>query len=137
MHIPRHTCGDQRTTLWGRFSPFFFMWIPGIELRSSGLRGKSISLDSSICFCLCCFCNVRIECPELSHSYTLFLPWSYCLCYFFSQVYAQHTWRSHIHIHRSIHKDHRFNVYKHSSEKTNHYCWCFVTCSHTKWLYIS
>lgn len=35
-HVPRHTCGSPRTITWGGF--FSAMWVPGIELRSSGLQ---------------------------------------------------------------------------------------------------
>lgn len=56
-HIPRHTCGDQRTTLWDRFSPFFFMWIQALNSGHQACEARAftpepISLDSVICFYL-------------------------------------------------------------------------------------
>lgn len=32
-HLPQHTFGGQRKTLWYRWSPFNYMLVPGIKLR--------------------------------------------------------------------------------------------------------
>jgi hypothetical protein len=34
--------GQGSTTLWSWFSPFTFMWVPGIELRSPSLCSKPL-----------------------------------------------------------------------------------------------
>lgn len=38
--MQKHKQKDQGVTLWSLLSPFAFDWVPGIELRSSGLQGK-------------------------------------------------------------------------------------------------
>jgi hypothetical protein len=38
---PQHTCEIQKTTLWSKFSPSTFMWVPEIDLRSPGLSSKT------------------------------------------------------------------------------------------------
>ena len=51
----RYTCKGQKITLWSQFSPPPFMWVPGIELKASGLCGRHFYLlghraDSGITF---------------------------------------------------------------------------------------
>lgn len=102
-------------------------WTQVIRLARQGLLLQSPSLWTllSAFICLCCFCNVNRVPRVIGFLHTPFalelLPMLFL----------------HPSVHTSVLKDHRFNVYKPSSEKTNHYCWCFVTYSHTKWLYIS
>lgn len=41
-----YMCEDWRTILRIRFSPFTFMWVLGVKLRSSDLHGKPPNLMS-------------------------------------------------------------------------------------------
>lgn len=43
-----HACGGQRTSLWGQFSPFKFVWDLGIEFRPFDLHEKYIYLLSHL-----------------------------------------------------------------------------------------
>lgn len=44
MQRPWCSCESQKTTSWTQFSPSSFMWIPGIELRLSGLHSRWLFL---------------------------------------------------------------------------------------------
>lgn len=53
---------DQRTILWIQFSPFTFIWVLGVKLRSSDLHGKPPNLLSLLAS------PVTISLPNLSSS---------------------------------------------------------------------
>lgn len=55
-----YMCGDWRTILWIQFSPFTFMWVLEVKLRSSDLHGKPPNLLSFLAS------PVTISLPNLS-----------------------------------------------------------------------
>lgn len=44
VHIPWCASGSQRIALWGPFSPFIFIWVPGIKLQMPGFSSKHLYL---------------------------------------------------------------------------------------------
>lgn len=40
MPVLQHTCGSQRTSMWGRIFPPTSMWVLGIKFRAPGFQGK-------------------------------------------------------------------------------------------------
>lgn len=51
MFVPLHSCGGQRTTSWSQFFPST-LWVPGIQLRSSGLAQVPLPTEPSHQLCV-------------------------------------------------------------------------------------
>lgn len=92
VHSCYAMCRDQGATLRSRFSPFTFMWTPGLKLRQSDLHGKCFTywattltifsfLTWNLNFCSKCIiirsCEKWyiscISCIDICNSYSIYL----------------------------------------------------------------